>query len=537
MNTSSFTRSALHSTLLVMVSLNFVAPVPAQSLIESEQIIAPPAPIEGRRFGRSVAIDNGALIASGWSTNTADYGIRLGELYFYDFHETDWLLTQTYAKQPSPPITRPDDLGAALAIDGDLLVAGAPFCKDATETAGFARQFARVGANWVSGAWLMGWPLYSHYWPTPFGRSVAVSGQTVAVADPEEPTQDPYTGEVFAHGAVYIFVGGDLVGTRLCPTNSNTTNAFSALALSGDTLFVASGNDAVVFNRTGAQWNFHTVLSPSGANFPGLALDGNIAVVNGYVFLRNGSNWTEFQKLTPSTTHTYGPPVAVDGGTIVIGGSGAVSVFDFSRTNFVESLVLAPSNAPGFGASVAISGRRIAVGAPGSEWTDAGAVHIYTRAAAPIRPATAIAELVNGYLVGITLIASGAGYTYAPPIHILGGGGSGASVVATVQNGAVTALRILSPGSGYMSAPTVLIDSPANPLSPPVITGSQPTWIAVDLHLGPGKEYLFESSPDLREWTQLAYPFPAEETILTEEFPVQESTQFFRLTLMPACPD
>ncbi|MGZ8919693.1 MAG: hypothetical protein ACXW3L_01790, partial [Limisphaerales bacterium] len=419
----------------------------------------------------------------------------------------------------------------SLAIDGDVLVAGAPWFNLQRQIGGYAQQFVRQETNWVAADLLRGDQLYN---VGPFGASVAVSGQTMAILNPEESVRNPENPSVeLAVGAVYVHE--PLLLTKLCATNSNTTNRFSAVALSGDTLLVASGNDAVVFTRTGAQWDFHSVLSPSGTNFSSLALDGNIAVVNGYVFLRRGLQWTEFQKLVPSTSNTYGKSTAIDGATIVVGANGTVSVFDFTRTNFVESHVMAASNTSAFGASVAISGNRIVVGDPKSDLfgTDSGAVYIYTRATAPIRPATAIAEVVNGYLVGFTLIDGGAGYAYAPPIHILDGSGTGASAVASVQNGTITALHILAAGSGYSSAPTMLIDTPANPLSAPVATVSKPTKVAVDLHLVSGKQYLFESSSDLRNWTQLKDPFLAEQSTLTEEFPVQESAQFFRLTPIP----
>lgn len=503
-----------------------------------------------REFGRSVAIDNGTAVASGWSTNTTMLGGGLGELFFYDLNGTNWLLTQSYFhRSPLPVAPFPDELGASLALDRDVLMAGAPWYDFFREINGHAESFLRVGTNWTEQRLFYGDQRYN---VGPFGSSVGVvRSQTYAILNPEESVRNPETGVELARGVVYLFAHHLPASSpeRLSATNSGTTNPFSAVALSGDTLFVGSGNDAVTFSRNGALWNFHSVLSPSGTNFPSLALDGNIALVNGYVFLRNGSNWTEFQKLvlTPTKTNNfddlYGPSVAIDGSTIVVGADGAVSVFDFVRTNWVETLVLTPSSSSAqpstFGQSVAISGSRILVGDPYSDLfgTRSGAVYIYTRAAAPTSPATAIAEVVNGYLVGFTLIDGGAGYTYAPPIRIIGGGGIGASAVASVQNGTVTALHILASGSGYLSAPGILIDAPADPLSPPVAAVSQPTWIAVDLHLVAGRQYLFESSSDLRDWTQLGEPFLAEEPTLTEELPVHESAQFFRLTPMPECPE
>lgn len=508
-----------------------------QNAIESEQILAPPAPTESRDFGRSVAIDNGTAVTSGWSTNTTDYGGGIGELFFYDLDGSSWRFSQSYVHVR----TLPTELGASLAMEGDVLVAGAPWFNDFRQINGTARLLARSGTNWVSQDTLAGEQRYN---VGRFGSSVAISGQTIAVINPDESIRNPENGGVeLAAGAAYVFADSSLQA-KLSATNSNTTNTFRAVALSGDTLFVSSGNEAIVFSRTGSQWNYHSVISPSGTNFPGIALDGGIALVNGYVIVRNGDHWTEFQKLdlTPTKTNQfdelYGPSVAIDGGTIVVGADGAVSVFDFIRTNWVETLVLKPENSSAqpntYGQSVAISGNRIMVGDPYSDLfgTRSGAVYIYTRATGSTRPATAIAEVVNGYVVGFNIIDGGAGYSYAPSVEIIGGGGSGASAVASIESGTVTALRVLNPGSGYNSIPAVLADSPSDPIGAPVAAVSRPTRIAVDLHLVLGKQYLLESSSDLRNWKQAAGLFLADEALLSQEFTVEELTQFFRLNVI-----
>jgi len=55
------------------------------------------------------------------------------------------------------------------------------------------------------------------------------------------------------------------------------------------------------------------------------------------------------------------------------------------------------------------------------------------------------------------LISPGLGYTSAPDVQIVGGGGTGASATATVSGGVVTGLKITNPGTGYTGEPTVLI--------------------------------------------------------------------------------
>ncbi|MGO8700411.1 MAG: hypothetical protein ACLQVY_22200 [Limisphaerales bacterium] len=74
--------------------------------------------------------------------------------------------------------------------------------------------------------------------------------------------------------------------------------------------------------------------------------------------------------------------------------------------------------------------------------------------------ASATADLVNGYVVGVTLTSSGLGYTNTPLVRFIGGGGTGAQAVAVVSNGVVTSVTINDPGSDYTSAPIVVIAPP-----------------------------------------------------------------------------
>jgi len=79
------------------------------------------------------------------------------------------------------------------------------------------------------------------------------------------------------------------------------------------------------------------------------------------------------------------------------------------------------------------------------------------------RVATAVAQVVNGFVVGASLTDGGRGYTNAPAVTITGGGGTGATAVATIANGAVTAITLLTTGNGYTSTPTIQIAPPPFP--------------------------------------------------------------------------
>jgi hypothetical protein len=86
------------------------------------------------------------------------------------------------------------------------------------------------------------------------------------------------------------------------------------------------------------------------------------------------------------------------------------------------------------------------------------------------RIAASSAQVVNGFLVGATIVDAGYGYVSNPTVTITGGGGSGAKATATQFNGVVTSITITNPGSGYTSAPTITIAPP--PFPPRKATGT-----------------------------------------------------------------
>jgi hypothetical protein len=79
----------------------------------------------------------------------------------------------------------------------------------------------------------------------------------------------------------------------------------------------------------------------------------------------------------------------------------------------------------------------------------------------PGQQATATAQLVNGFIIGITVTNGGEGYTEAPVVTI-DGNGTDATATAVVEDGVLTAINVGSTGSGYTNA-TVSIDTPPAP--------------------------------------------------------------------------
>jgi len=78
----------------------------------------------------------------------------------------------------------------------------------------------------------------------------------------------------------------------------------------------------------------------------------------------------------------------------------------------------------------------------------------------PGEQATATAQLVNGFVVGITVSNGGEGYTEAPVVSI-NGNGTAATATAVVENGVLTAINADTTGSGYTNATVSIAPPPA----------------------------------------------------------------------------
>jgi hypothetical protein len=86
-------------------------------------------------------------------------------------------------------------------------------------------------------------------------------------------------------------------------------------------------------------------------------------------------------------------------------------------------------------------------------------------------PATATAEVVNGFVVGATITFAGCDYTNTPLVLFQGGGGTGAAATAVVSNGVVEQIIITDAGIGYTNPPAILIGSaPSIAVQPESIT-------------------------------------------------------------------
>jgi hypothetical protein len=84
--------------------------------------------------------------------------------------------------------------------------------------------------------------------------------------------------------------------------------------------------------------------------------------------------------------------------------------------------------------------------------------------------ATGIATMITGLVdcvgiksarvQGVELVNPGSGYTTAPNIVFIGGGGSGAAATTVIGDGVVGIITITNGGSGYISSPNIIFSSP-----------------------------------------------------------------------------
>ncbi|HMV48968.1 MAG TPA: putative Ig domain-containing protein, partial [Blastocatellia bacterium] len=202
-----------------------------------------------------------------------------------------------------------------------------------------------------------------------------------------------------------------------------------AVALDGDTAIIgAPGADlsniggegaAYIFVRNGAEWAQQAKLTAADArnsDFFGIsvALDGDTALIGAthavpddlfpsrggaYIFVRNGSTWTQQQKLNPADGATgvrFGVAVALDGNTALVGApehklpgtnvaTGAAFVFTRSGTQWTQQMSLRANDAAAadrFGEAVALDADTALIGAPGDDVgtnADQGSAYLFTR--------------------------------------------------------------------------------------------------------------------------------------------------------------
>lgn len=331
----------------------------------------------------------------------------------------DPLLALQRAKLVASDDAAQDQLGTALALDGDTAVVGSPFSDTANgQDSGAAYLFVRSGGVWSQQAKLIA-PDGDDF--AMFGASVALDGDRVLIGAPEEDFD----------GAAFTFVRAGSTWMREAKLTAPPADLLAddhfggSVALDGDTALVAHTRSSIiprpprVYTRGPQGWDAGVDLpvAPSGTavwHESTVALSGDLALVgaprwvqstspgNGaaFAYVRAAGVWTleaELVPVAPMADARFGASVDLEGQLALIGSpyldlsgvlrAGAAYVFRRNGGAWAEEArLVAPGSDPGtrLGQSVALSGNVALVCAPGATaagQNDAGEAYLFENGA------------------------------------------------------------------------------------------------------------------------------------------------------------
>ena len=254
---------------------------------------------------------------------------------------------------PAPSGVYGDGFGEALAVEGDVLVVGAP--KE-NESRGAAYVFVREGSMWS-------------FWErleAPDGMPGDAFGSSVAIGNGAQFGVIGAPGRG-ASGSVFAYAQSDMGLTSVELTGSGAA---------ADARFGASVSIEGDLALVGAPGPFSlSQFTPPAPPQAG----------GGYVFRRTGTEWDEIARLAPAGCMVAGLSAVLLGGEAYLGSplgnqaQGAIFRFgaDADGAWSQAGTIAAASPAPAafFGYSLARAGERLVVGAPGTN-AFSGAAHV-----------------------------------------------------------------------------------------------------------------------------------------------------------------
>ncbi len=266
---------------------------------------------EADSFGWSVAVAGDTVVVGATGEDSSTTGVNStpnesaansGAVYVFVRSAGVWT-QQAYLKPAAVGTTQAgDNFGYSVAVSGDTVVVGAVY-EDSSTTgvnstpndsggivfnSGAAYVFVRSAGVWTQQAYLKPAAVGTTQADDRFGRSVAVSGDTVVVgADSEDSSTTGVNStpneSAADSGAAYVFVRSAGVWTQqayLKPAAVGTTQAGDgfgiSVAVSGDTVVV--GADSEDSSTTGVNSTPNEGAPASGA---------------AYVFVRSGTAWSQ----------------------------------------------------------------------------------------------------------------------------------------------------------------------------------------------------------------------------------------------------
>jgi hypothetical protein len=201
-----------------------------------QQKILPPDGRANLDFGFSSSL-SGDTVVIGAPSDDTPAAINTGSAYVFVRSGTTWALQQ---KLLAPDAAESDDFGFAVSVSGDTVAVGA-FADDTGTTVdgGSAYVFVRTGTTWSLQQKLLASDAASGDY---FGATVSVSGDALAVGGPLHDTPAGVDA-----GAAYVFTRSGGIWTELreltAPDGMAGDVFGRSVALSGDTVVVGADRD------------------------------------------------------------------------------------------------------------------------------------------------------------------------------------------------------------------------------------------------------------------------------------------------------
>lgn len=296
------------------------------------------------KFGVSVAISGDTAIIGSYLDDIGT-NAEQGSAYIFVRNGTTW---DQQAKITAADGAAGDRFGIEVAIYNNTVIVGSYLDDVGINTdQGSAYIYARTGSLWIQQTKLT---VADGAANDQLGYGVSLYGNTAIVGSYSDDI-----GTNANQGSAYVFVGSGATWTqqaKLTASDGAADDAFGIkLTLNGDTLIVGSPNDDV------------------GTN----ANQGSV-----YIFVRNGTTWTQQAKLTASdgaANDQFGFSVSISGETAIVGvyaddiganaDQGSAYIFVRNATIWTQQAkIINPEGAANarFGLSVAISGNTIVIG-------------------------------------------------------------------------------------------------------------------------------------------------------------------------------
>jgi hypothetical protein len=324
---------------------------PASGQVLEHEYLIPAMGTKTQRFGASLAVDGDVMVAGAPQEDTNAVNAGAAFVFRWDGLLDTWIEEQQLF--PSDPEAGAQ-FGSSVGVSGDLIVVGAPL-EDNTNGSN-AGAFYVFRFDSVTGAWNQEQKLIENggFNGNKFGAAISISGNVVVVGAPEcngASGWDSGCAFVFRYtGSSTLWIAEEML---VDPDSRSGDQASAAVAIEGDLVLVAS---------------------------PHSAEGGNVDAGSVAVWRRSGGIWSFDQELTASHQSTgdeFGLSVAVKDGLVIAGApledhsaslvdAGAAYVFRHDGKSYVEEVRIthpSPGASQEFGSDVDIRGNLALVGA------------------------------------------------------------------------------------------------------------------------------------------------------------------------------